>query len=169
MEKTRGATEVNEVILDANVLIDFYTEDPTLIQLVNEHIGNVLLPKAILKQVRQLTLPDCEKLGLTVFRSSMNILLQSREKIPGLNFPDRICFFEAKVRKIPLFTNDKKLLKFAVREKIKAYWGLDLLVTLFKAGHIGKDEVLGYAQNICERTPYPTEKIMGEFRNRMAE
>lgn len=169
MEKTRGATEVNKIILDANVLIDFYTEDPSLIQLVTEHIGNVLLPKTILKQVRQLTLPDCEKLGLTVFRPSIEVLLQARERIPGLNFPDRICLFEAKARQIPLFANDKKLLNFAVREKIKANWGLDLLVTLFKAGHIGKDGALGYARNLCERTPYPTDRIMGEFHKKMIE
>lgn len=78
-----------------------------------------------------------------------------------------ICFFEAKARQIPLYTNDKKLLNYSLREKVNAYWGLELLITLFKGGYIAKDEVLGIAQNICERTPYPTEKIMDEFRRRI--
>ena len=64
----------HNLLIDANVLIDYYNADFSIFSLVNEHIASVHILITILEEVKQLTVDDCEKHGLSVISPSFDQL-----------------------------------------------------------------------------------------------
>lgn len=153
------------LLTDACVLIDICKEDVNLLGLASRHIGKIVVPTPILHgEVYQLTLEDCDRLGLVIYTPKEDQLVQAAVPRRGLSERDRLCLFIAIDEGYSLFTNDRTLLKEAKNEKVDAHWGLEILVRLAHKNIITLKEATTRARSICKRTPYPEEKIMEEFQ-----
>ena len=158
------------LLTDACVLIDFCKEDINLLGVASQHIGKIIIPSPILqKEVHQLTLEDCDRLGLIIYKPTESQLIKAAIHRKGLSEHDRLCLFIAIEEGYSLFTNDIKLLKAAKNEMVDAHWGLEILISLTKMNLISKKEATARAISICRRTLYPEDKIMAEFRRLLEE
>jgi hypothetical protein len=152
------------LLTDACVLIDFCKEDMNLLGLVSRHIGQIIVPKPVLrKEVNQLTVEDCDRLGLVIYTPTMEQLQKAVIPRSGLSEQDKLCLFIAIDEGYSLFTNDAALLKIAKKERVDAHWGLEFLVKLANNGIVSPKKAIERARSICRRTPFPEEKIMEEF------
>lgn len=153
------------LLTDACVLIDFCKEDVNLLGLASQHIGKIIVPKPILsKEVHQLTLEECDRLGLVIYTPTESQLDRAAIPRKGLSERDKLCLFISIDEGYSLFTNDINLLKAAAKENVGAHWGLEILVRLAHKNIISQKEATNRARSICRRTPYPEEVIMGEFQ-----
>jgi rRNA-processing protein FCF1 len=153
------------LLTDACVLIDFCKEDMSLLGLVSRHLGKIIVPKPVLrKEVNQLTVEDCDRLGLVIYTPTMEQLEKAVIPRSGLSEQDKLCLFIAIDEGYSLFTNDAALIKTAKKEKVDVHWGLELIVRLAHKDIIGHKQAIETARNICRRTPFPEEIIMKEFQ-----
>jgi rRNA-processing protein FCF1 len=158
------------LLTDACVLIDFCKEDVNLLGLVSRHIGQIIVPKPILrKEVNQLTVEDCDRLGLVIYTPTMEQLERAVIPRSGLSEQDKLCLFIAIDEGYSLFTNDTTLIKIAKKEKVDVHWGLELVVRLAHKGVLTHKQAVETARSICRRTPFPEEMIMKEFQKLLAE
>jgi len=152
------------LLTDACVLIDFCKEDINYLGLASQHIGKIVVPKPILlKEVHQLSIEDCDRLGLIVYTPNESQLLRAAMPRKGLSERDKLCLFISIDEGYSLFTNDVNLLKAAEKENVDAHWGLEILVKLAHNNIISNKEATATARSICKRTPYPEDFIMKEF------
>lgn len=157
------------LLTDACVLIDFCKEDANLLGLASRHIGKIIVPTPILYgEVHQLTLEDCDRLGLLLYTPNEDQLVRASIPRRGLSERDKLCLFIAIDEGYSLFTNDRTLLKIAEKEKVDAHWGLEILVRLAHKNIITMKEATNRARSISKRTPYPEEKIMGAFQKMLS-
>jgi predicted nucleic acid-binding protein len=101
------------LILDANVLIDFCTTDPTLLALVEQHVGRVHIASPVLAKVEQMDADLVERLGLTVEDPPLVLAVEAATRARGspLAFDDWGCLLMAQANGWTCVTNDKRLRK----------------------------------------------------------
>ncbi len=85
----------------------------------------------------------------------------------GLSFCDRVCLFYAQENKGTLYTNDRALLNAAIADGIDAHWGLQILVDLVEVGMLTSTKALEKAKGICDRSRFPSDRLMAEFCRRL--
>lgn len=153
------------LIVDANVLIDYAHTDLSVLRLVVNHLGPVHVPSVVLDEVDQLSLENCENLGLTVVEEPIDILLAAGEKRGALSFEDHVCLLLAKENEWVCVSNDKPLHRACGEEHIAVMWGLRLMIELVARELLGKDVAMKIAQAIHVTNPkHITPDIIEEFR-----
>lgn len=153
------------LLTDACVLIDFCKENINLLGLASQHIGQIIIPKPVLrKEVYQLTVEDCDRLGLSIYTPTIEQLERAIIPRSGLSEQDKLCLVIAIDEGYSLFTNDTALLKAAKKENVDVHWGLEIVVRLAHKGILSHKEAFETARSICRRTPFPEEMIMKEFQ-----
>lgn len=120
------------LILDANVLIDFCTTDPTLLALVDQHVGRVHIASPVLANVEQMDVALVERLGLAVKDPPLDLAVEAAARARGspLAFDDWICLLMAQANGWTCVTNDKRLRKECETRGLAILWGLELVVAL---------------------------------------
>lgn len=78
------------LILDANILIDFYCYDWALVKLISAIVGQVHLATPILGEVNEIDENDCVEFGIILVEPELDhVMLASRGKGP-LSFQDNL-------------------------------------------------------------------------------
>ena len=155
------------LILDACVLIDICLEDPTLLGLAASSLGRVVVLSPILAEVVQLDDAEVERLGLTVVEPETELAIEASARRGGLSFRDRMCLLFSRHTKGALYTNDKALFNAAGAEGVEVRWGLEILLDLVAAGQLGHSDAATIAQRICDRSRFPSDPLIAEFRRRL--
>ena len=155
------------LILDACVLIDFCKEDPTLLGLATAYLGSIIVLSPILVEVDQLDDAEVERLGLVVVEPEIDLVIEASARRGGLSYRDRMCLLFSRDNKAVLYTNDKALLKAARSDGIEARWGLEILLDLVVVGQLTPSDATSTAQSICNRSPFPSDALMAEFKRRL--
>ncbi len=155
------------LVLDACVLIDICLEDSSLLGLAASSLGKVIVLSPILEEVHQLDDTEVERLKLTIIEPDIQIVMNAAARRGGLSFRDRICLLYSQTTKATLYTNDRALLNAATTDGIDARWGLEILIELVTVGQLSPPEALSAAQSICERSRFPSDQLMEEFRKRL--
>ncbi|EIJ34506.1 hypothetical protein [Thiothrix nivea] len=158
------------LIVDANVLIDYALADPSILGLASRCLGNVFIPRVILREVKQLDADDCERYGLTIVDEPLEILMQAaNSRLGPLSNPDKVCLLLAKANQWICVTNEKPLHKFCKLENVETLWGLRLMLELVACQCLASDTAKRVALEIHRNNPrYITEAIYAEFCRKLA-
>lgn len=149
------------LVLGANVLIDLYTSDSTIIRLINSFIGQLILPEPVLSEVRSINKVDCSELGIVLVEPKLEQVMQAASGKGALSFQDNLCLILAKDNGWTCVTNDKLLRQRCEIENIPIFWGVELICVLVERGGLSPNqarEILLKIQKINPR--YITDNII---------
>jgi predicted nucleic acid-binding protein len=154
-----------QLLVDANVLIDYLEGDLLVLQSVTRHLGRVYVPSVVLDEVQRVDERICDQLGIEVVEPSLDQILQAAAGGGRLSFEDRVCCLMARELGWTCVTNDSSLRRECLSQGVKVLWGLQLMVRLVAAGHLVPEEALAIAQRIQRSNPrHITEDILNRFR-----
>ena len=140
------------LIVDANILIDYFTCDRTIIKLICTYVGQIHLATPVLSEVKEISENDCLELGITLVEPSLEqLILATTGRRGPLSFQDRLCLILAKDQRWTCVTNDKPLRKECNSEGVPLIWSIELVCNLVEAGGLpaahAKDIILCIHQN----------------------
>jgi len=159
-----------EFVVDANVLIDYWNSDITVLTLVSRIIGRIHIPDAVLENVSTLDAGDCDQLGLTIVQPNLDQLLEAGEKRGGLAYDDRLCLILARDHGWLCLTNDKALRTECADSGIEVAWGLEPMLTLVAQGALDVADAESVASYIHESNPaFITKAIIERFHDKLHE
>ena len=145
----RKANPIHHMIIDACVLIDFMKVEPDLFKLISRHIGPIYVDTSLLEEVYSIqSIEDLEDLGLIPIEPEIEDVFTAEEMDGQTSFQDNICFLTAKRQGFTCISNDKRLRKLCTDAAVSMFWGLELILSLTKAGGIHKKEAYRIAGDI---------------------
>ena len=151
-------------IADANVLIDYAQTSPDILTLVAEHIGPVYVAAAVLDEVAQLDEAQCKRIGLTLVEGSLAQMTEAAQRGGPLSFEDKLCLVLARDNGWACLSNDGPLRDACKAQGVPVVWGLEIMLWLVQAHHLGADKAIEVAEAIHLSNPlYITKKITSTF------
>lgn len=151
------------IISDANVLIDYAKANKKVLQLAAKHLCEVYVPTPILKEVKDITGAELQRLGVVAFEPTLEQVVLAADRPLGLSFEDQLCFLIAKEQGWTCATNDKQLRNQCVASGVPIIWGLEIMLCLNKAGHLNRAEAEKTAEKICEVNKYIGQSVIKKF------
>ena len=145
-----GGVKAEILIVDANVLIDFCTTNPSILALVCTHVAVVNVAEPVLDEVEQLDRVTAEALGIRVVTPDFPCLSRAAtlaQRSP-LQFQDWVCLLLAETNHWTCVTNDKRLRTECQTRHIAIMWGLELLVRLVEEGVLPEMAAIELAEEI---------------------
>lgn len=134
-------TKQKLLILDTNILIDYYRCDQTLIKLICTYVGQIYIASPILSEIKELSASDCDSLGVKLIEPELEeIWVASSERRGPLSFQDQLCLILAKKHSWTCVTNDKPLRRECEGEGVHIIWGIELICMLVEAGGLPKKD-----------------------------
>ena len=153
--------EVEFLIVDANIVIDYLDCDEKIFVLIKEHIGQVYLASPRLEEINALDLTRCHRLGIIIVEPTIEQLSWAAEQEFSISFQDKICLTMARDHNWALVTNDKALRKRCESEKIKLVWGVELICLLCETGGLHKDSARDIIMVLHDNNPlFITKEIV---------
>ena len=154
----------NILLLDANVLIDFLNSEPSLLNLVSKHIGNLYVLDQIVSEVKGLDKSECKKFGLTVIEPTNETLALAETNLYKLSYNDRLCLFTAIDSDFICVTNDKDLRQECQNNQVKILWGLELIRILVEKSVLSIDDAIKIVETIHKiNRLYIPESLVKKF------
>lgn len=158
------------LILDACVLIDFVEADPGLFQRMVRHLGRVIIPSPLIKEVRGVDTSFFQAHGVEVITPSMEQLMLASNRRGKLSFQDHLCLLMAREAGCTCVTNDGALRKACAADGVDVLWGLRVVLNLVEAGGLTASEATSISRSIREANPlHITAEILERFDRTLAE
>jgi predicted nucleic acid-binding protein len=156
----------NLLLMDACVLIDYLKTERSVLELFAKHIGSLHVVSSVAEEVREVErLDELAEIGLIIVEPELEDAFAAAVQIGPTSFQDKLCLFTARRYGFTCVTNDKNLRKLCLQEKVPLIWGLELLVTLHKAGGIPVSDAEAIAEKIHESNPkHINRKIITRFK-----
>jgi predicted nucleic acid-binding protein len=154
------------LLLDANVLIDFWLADRTVLPIISAGIAPLRIPLPVLREeVDPAATEDWLSLGVVSVEPATELVARAGVRRPGLSFHDRICLLLAKENGWTCVTNDRRLRRDCDKERVPVRWGLELVIECVRGGLLsaGAAESIGRALRSASPTFF-TQAIFDEFR-----
>lgn len=149
------------LIFDANILIDFFNCDRTVIRLISRHVGQIFLATPVLNEIEQIDESDCSELGITLVEPELEHLMLASEDKGPLSFQDKLCLILAKEHGLTCVTNDIPLRKKCESEGVTLIWGIELICILVESNGIPVDQAKDIILEIQKNNPkYITDNIV---------
>lgn len=157
-----GTKKQRFLILDANILIDFFKCDKTIIKLICTYVGQIHVATPVLNEVDEITESDCLELGIMLVEPEIDqVMLAVTEKRGPLSFQDNLCLVLAKHHGWTCVTNDKPLRRECEREGVSLIWGIDLICILVESQGISAIDAKDIILEIHHSNPkYITEEVV---------
>ena len=163
------AHQFKAIISDANVLIDYVKANKKILHLAVKHLCEIYVPVPVLKEVKDISKNELEKLGINIFEPTVDQLIQATQKSFGLSFEDQLCFLIAKENGWVCATNDKQLRVQCEAGNVDVIWGLDLMLRLNEQGFLESAEATKTAEKIAEINRYIGENLIKRFIAKLNE
>lgn len=153
-------------LLDANVLIDFVEVEVELLGIVARNLAPVHVLTAVLQESNQFDESECAALGIRILESDYR---SAGEETEGrLSLTDRLCLRTCSVQGLTCVTNDKALRRACVRADVRVKWGLELLLELVEARHIGSLQASSAARRMHSGNPlFLDAAVLAAFHRRL--
>lgn len=140
------------LIVDANILIDYFKCDKTIIKLICTYVGPIHLATPVLSEVNEISESDCLELGITLVEPDLDqMILAGTERRGPLSFHDHLCLILSKDHGWTCVTNDKPLRRECTAEGVPLIWGIELICNLVESDGLpaehAKDIILCIHQN----------------------
>lgn len=155
--------DISPSVLDADVVIDYLKSNRRIIAEFAKKINRLHIPSPNLREISQLGRKDAEKLGIILFEPSLDQLKEASQRGGSLSSKDKLCFAVARDQKWICVTNDKKLRKKCIVEKVEIAWGFDLMLKLNQVGLLQKTEARDTANKIESINSHITAEIVSRF------
>ena len=137
----------------------------SLLALVAQELGPLLVTSTVLEEVRGVTDEDCFRLGIEVVRPSTEQLSRAGDLGVGISFTDAVCLVVCLDAKWTCVTNDRALRRQCGRHGVPIRYGLRLLVDLVAAGAISRDQADLVAGRIHEANPlHINRRVIARFK-----
>ena len=157
------AHQFKAIISDANVLIDYVKTNKKVLQLAVKHLCDIHVPVPVLKEVKDVSKSELEKLGIIIFEPTLDQIKQAAQNPFGLSFQDQLCLLIAKENSWVCATNDKQLRAQCEAGKVEVIWGLDIMLRLNKQGFLERAEAIKTVDKIAEINRYIGKEIIKQF------
>lgn len=165
-----GVASAVILLADADVLIDFVKTQRSVLRLVSEHLGELLVLSEVLDTVDGLTRTECVSLGITVVTLPTEILLEAGAKRGSLSFEDHLGLVAARTNGWTVVTNDGALIRACGECAVKVRRGLRLLLDLVGAGHMTKRAAKQLALAIHRVNPrHINTTVLQRFEDELAK
>lgn len=148
------------LILDANVLIDIITCDPTLLTLISEFVGPIRLATTILDEVKTLNQEVCRELSIQLVEPTLEQVMVAADMPKPLSFQDWICLLMAQENNWICVSNDKPLRKQCELKNVSVMWELEMLCLLVEAGGLTAAQCKTIILDIQKSNRYITNDIV---------
>lgn len=156
------------LIFDANVLIDFWEGNRSLLRVISTQVGPIVIPTVVFDEVDQLTARHCRSLGIEIVEPTLEQLDAASREGGGLSLGDQICLMMAQERGAYCVTNDGLLRQACAISAVPVLWGLELLATLVERGHTTAQIARRTGIKMRAKNPhYITKAILLEFLHRI--
>jgi len=160
MEKQQAVTAG---ILDANVMIDYGSTDPSVLRLVTRHICRLAVIDFVLAEVDQFSTDDCHRLGIQIINADIGDLISAGNPCKGLSFQDQLCLSVSRRLHLTCITNDGKLRRECSKERIEVMWGLNLMLDLVRKGKLNSHRAHQIVRDMQEINPCITKSVVADF------
>ncbi|HLD88391.1 MAG TPA: hypothetical protein VI955_03645 [Candidatus Omnitrophota bacterium] len=157
------ARRFEAIISDANVLIDYVKANKKVLHLAVKHLCDIYVPVEVLKEVKDITRDELEKLGISIFEPTLDQVINSAKRPFGLSFEDQLCFLIAKEQGWICATNDKQLRDQCEKDGIGVIWGLEIMVLLNKEGQLDRTEAEKTVEKIGASNRYIGKDLIKRF------
>lgn len=157
------AQQFKTIVSDANVLIDYVKANKKILHLAVKHLCEIYIPVLVLKEVKDISRGELEKLGINIFELTIDQLVQAAQKPFGVSFEDQLCLLIAKENGWVCATNDKQLRVQCEAGNVEVIWGLDIMLRLNKQGFLERAEATKTAEKIAEINRYIGKEIIKQF------
>ena len=149
------------LILDANILIDFFKYDWALLKLISAHVGQIHLATPVLSEVDQIDESDCERFGIKLIEPALEHVISASQAKGALSFQDNLCLILAKKHGLTCVSNDKPLRSKCQDEKVPVIWGIELICILVEKDGLPVEQAKNIIKGIQESNPkYITDSIV---------
>lgn len=157
-------------IADANVLIDYAKTSPAILGLVAQHVGPVYVAADILEEVDQLSVTQCQAMGLTIVDGNLAQLTEASQRGGPLSFEDKLCLVLARDNGWSCLSNDGPLRMACKAQGVPVVWGLEIMLDLVEGKHLTAIDAIRVAQAIHAVNPiFITAKILAVFQKKVTE
>ena len=164
------AEKPEQLLLDANVLIDLQNSDFSVLKEVKKYVAEIYVLRDIFEaELPNLTEPDCYNVGLVVIKPEERVINESEINIGRLTIEDRLNLFTAIYSGLSLVTNDVELREVCVERNVKVIWGLQLLINLVEKSDYSINNAISIGTQIGESNVYITKKIIEKFIKKLDE
>lgn len=140
-------------ILDACVLIDFKDADPGLFRRVVRHLGRIIIPSPLLREVRGVDTIYFQEQGVEVLDPSTDQLMRAAARRGRLSFADHLCLLMAQDAGYTCVTNDGALRNACLAEGVEVVRGLKLVLNLVEAKGLTPSEAMEISRAIHRANP----------------
>ncbi len=123
------------LVFDANVLIDFWEGNRSLLRVISAQVGPIAIPAEVFDEVEQLTVRHCRSLGIEIIEPTLEQLTAASQGASALSLEDQLCLQMAQERGAFCVTNDGLLRQACTNNAVPVLWGLELLAMLVEQGH----------------------------------
>ena len=163
-----GTKKKHFLILDANILIDFYKCDKTIIKLICTYVGQLYLATPVLYEINEIGDSDCAELGIIIVEPELEQVMLASEKKGSLSFQDNLCLILAKNHGWTCVTNDKPLRQMCESEGVTLIWGIELICILVESGGLPAKHARDIILGIKKMNPkYITDSIVEKAFERL--
>jgi rRNA-processing protein FCF1 len=156
------------VVFDANVLIDYWRGNRSLLPLISTEIATIVIPSVVFDEVHELTDHHCRAHRIQLVELSVEVMTAASGDQGGLSLPDRLCLALAKERGAHCVTNDVPLRNQCELENVPVLWGLEPLVTLVQLELVSPRIAQRTVLKMQKSNPhYITRKIVDDFMKKI--
>ena len=157
------AHQFKAIISDANVLIDYVKANKKILHLAVKHLCDIYVPVPVLREVKDISRSELEKLGIIIFDPTLAQINQAAQKPFGLSFQDQLCLLIAKENSWVCATNDKQLRGQCEKDGVEVIWGLEIMVLLNKEGYLERIEAEKTVEKIGVSNRYISKDLIKKF------
>ena len=154
--------EVDALVCDANILIDFCDEDRELLSVISREVIALHVPVPILSEVDQLDIETAENLGIVIEDIPLEYLDEER-RLSGCSKQDSACYHLANEKGWGCATNEKQLKKHCDKHRIPVVRGLRLILAAVEKGAVARKRAEQAGKGIIAANGWIKPEVLQAF------
>jgi len=155
------------IMSDASVLIDYAKADPRILRLICEHIGEIYVPNLVFDEVDQIDEREAKRLGLKIIEPMLSQIEEAGVRGGPLSRSDKLTFIMARDLECICWTSDANLKRRCDAEKIRAIWGLEIMLMLVQKGHLTESIATNTARTIKKNGAHLNDAVVMKFEKKV--
>lgn len=141
------------LLTDADVLIDYRESGLSVLKLIAQHVGRLVVLPSVLDEVSGVTVTECARLGIEIVKVETNRTLRAAEVESNVSFNDRLCLLVCREEGWTCVTNDGALRRLCGHHGVETRHGLGLMVDLVSAGVLIRRRAMSVARRMQTANP----------------
>lgn len=154
------------LLTDTDVLIDYRESRLSVLKLIAQHVGRLVVLPSVLDEVSRVTATECARLGIEIVEVETNRTLRAAEIESNVSFNDRLCLLVCREEEWTCVTNDGALRRLCGHHGVETRYGLGLMVDLVSAGVLTRRRAMSVARWMQTANPFHiNDRVLTRFVN----